>query len=207
MNGKLSNWILRVGVITLLAVATCALAQAPPPTHFKGLINDYSPATFVVAGVPKTVGPWEMRGKWSLDLQGASGTANFSAELNMELSDYAVIEGIAAVDTPSTRKPHTHHITMTGATVVQNPGLAPNGDCPTGAPAYTAQFELTGLANVSGNGGFAFTQVPLQVCVDGGSAVQFSNVTLVFTIPAGGSNAAANHFGSQPIHGVVSKTN
>src|SRR6185437_11710979 len=108
--------------------------------------------------------------------------------------DYAVIEGIANVDTIGSRKPHTHHITMKSATVTVNPT-----DCPSGSPAYTPQFELTGLADVSGNGGFAFSQVPLQVCIDGGAAVQYSNITMVFTTPSGGSNAAAGHFGSQPI--------
>jgi hypothetical protein len=178
---------------------TGALANAQQPVHYKGLINDYTHAT--IAG--KVVGPWEIRGTWSLDLQGESGTANFSAVLNMELSDYAVVEGLANVDTTDSRKAHTHHITMNNATVTENPT-----DCPaSGAVPYTAQFELNGLADVSGNGSAAFSQVPLQVCIDGGSAVEYSNVTLVFTIPSGGSNPAANHFGSQPIRGVVRKTN
>ncbi|MGC1635238.1 MAG: hypothetical protein WA744_07280, partial [Candidatus Acidiferrales bacterium] len=37
----------------------------------------------------------------------------------------------------------------------------------------------------------------LQVCVNGGTDVPFSNVTLVFGAPASG------HFGMQAIHGVV----
>lgn len=201
MNGNAFGWAARCLAVLVLTLGTVALADGTNPVHFKGLINDYSPATFVVAGVPKTVGPWEIGGTWSLDLQGDSGTANFSAVLTMELSDYAIVEGIANVDTPGTRKPHTHHITMNGATVTVNPT-----DCPVGAPAYTPQFELAGLADVSGNGGFAFTQVPLQVCIDGGAAVQYSNFTMVFTTPPGGSNPAAGHFGSQPIRGVVRKT-
>jgi hypothetical protein len=40
----------------------------------------------------------------------------------------------------------------------------------------------------------------LQVCVNGGSDVPFSNVTLVFGAPASG------HFGAQAIHGVVRKS-
>ena len=47
---------------------------------FSGTINDYSPST--VSG-----GPWEIRGEWSLDV---SGTANFSADLTMETSDYGI---------------------------------------------------------------------------------------------------------------------
>lgn len=201
MNGNAFGWAVRILAGVVLALGTAGLAEGQNPVHFNGLINDYTPATFVVAGVPKTIGPWEIRGTWSLDLQGDSGTANFSAALTMELSDYAVVEGIANVDTVGARKPHTHHVTMKSATVTVNPT-----DCPSGSPAYTPQFELTGLADVSGNGGFGFSQVPLQVCVDGGAAVQYSNITLAFTIPAGGSNPAVGHFGSQPIRGVVRKT-
>ena len=62
---------------------------------------------------------------------------------------------------------------------------------------------VTGRANITGNGGPApFSKGDtvlsmLQVCVNGGSDVPFSNVTLVFGSPASG------HFGSQAIHGVV----
>ena len=203
MKSKVFRWVPYIGIL-VLAVTIGASAQAPTPVHFSGLINDYSPATFVIATMSKTVGPWEIRGTWSLDLQGESGTANFSAALNMELSDYAVVEGIANVDTVGARKAHTHHITMNNATVTENPVDCPGS--PAGTPGYTPQLEVNGLADVSGNGGTAFSQVPLQVCIDGGSAVQYSNVTLAFTIPAGGSNAAAGHFGSQPIRGVVRQT-
>ena len=43
---------------------------SPPPRHFSGLINDYTPSAAVVGG-----GPYEMRGKWSLDLDERRGTA------------------------------------------------------------------------------------------------------------------------------------
>ena len=62
----------------------------PTPTHFSGLINDYTPMT--ING--KLVGPWVMNGTWSLDLKGRSGLADFSAAMNMELSDYAVVNGV-----------------------------------------------------------------------------------------------------------------
>jgi hypothetical protein len=204
MKGKVFGWAVRFVAIFVLAWGTAALADGRHPVHFKGLINDYTHATFVTAGVSKTIGPWEIRGKWSLDLHGESGTANFSAALNMELSDYAVLEGVASVDTTDSRKAHTHHITMNNAMVTEDPTDCPAS--PAGTPGYTSQLEVNGLADVSGNGGMAFSQVPLQVCLDGGSAVQFSNITLVFTMPNGVANAAAGHFGSQPIRGVVSKT-
>ncbi|HXN74703.1 MAG TPA: hypothetical protein VN861_19310, partial [Candidatus Acidoferrales bacterium] len=116
MNSK-SLWrMLSAVAIVVLAAGITALAQAPTPMHFSGLINDYSPET--IAG--KVVGPWEMHGKWSLDLKGKSGLADFSAEMTMELSDHAmdvaiangVMENgvLATFDNPETRIPHTHHI-------------------------------------------------------------------------------------------------
>jgi len=62
--------------IIALAVSTAALAQGNSPVHFKGLINDYTAST--VKG-----GPWEMNGTWTLDLRGASGSSDFSADMTM----------------------------------------------------------------------------------------------------------------------------
>ena len=65
---------------------------------------------------------------------------------------------------------------------------------------------VTGSAYITGNGSPApFSKNDtvlsmLQVCVNGGTDVPFSNVTLVFGTPASG------HFGSQAIHGVVRKS-
>ena len=77
-------------------------AQDVRTVHFKGVVNDYSPST--VSG-----GPWEIRGTWTLDVE-RTGTANFSADLTMETSDYG-ITGTTQVDpaNPSTRSP-THTI-------------------------------------------------------------------------------------------------
>src|SRR5271155_3105972 len=116
MNSKALRWMVSVVAVVLLAVAICARAQGPTPTHFSGLINDYSPETIN----KKVVGPWEMRGKWSLDLRGRSGLADFSADMTMELSDHAMEVAIAnananaavttppSFDDPETRNPHTH---------------------------------------------------------------------------------------------------
>ena len=66
---------------------------------------------------------------------------------------------------------------------------------------------VTGPATITGNGAPApFSKddtvlSSLQVCVNGGTDVPFSNVTLVFGAPA------STHFGTQAIHGVVSKSN
>jgi hypothetical protein len=196
MKSRTLSWAVRIVVVLLLAVGTGALAQAPTPTHFSGLINDYSPAT--ISG--KLVGPWVMHGTWSLDLKGRSGLADFSAAMTMELSDYAVVNGVVTnVDNPEARGAHTHHITLKDATVSYATGM-----CPVSTPATTNPgFMVTGLASIAANGGPApFSKgdtvlSTLQVCVSGGSDVPFSNVTLVFGAPAN------SHFGTQAIHGVV----
>jgi hypothetical protein len=43
-----------------------------------------------------------------------SGTADFSAFMNMETSDYGISEAIVDPTNPDTRNAHTHHITMAG---------------------------------------------------------------------------------------------
>src|ERR1700722_15772310 len=179
-----------------IAIAAAALASAPAraqdlrPVHFSGLINDYSPST-------SPGGPYEIRGDWSLDVQ-AGGTATFSADLNMETSDYG-ITGATKVDptNPATRSPHTHHISVTNATVSYDTSL-----CPTNSPPTTVSgLMVTGTAPTTANGGPApfdpNNTSTLQVCIMGGSGVSYSNVTLVYSGPA------TTHFGSQPIHGVV----
>jgi hypothetical protein len=207
MNSKALRWMVSVVAVVIPAVSICARAQAPTPTHFSGLINDYSPETIL----GKVVGPWEMHGKWSLDLKGRSGLADFSAEMTMELSDHAMEVAIAnaiaagtvppTFDDPETRNPHTHHITMKDAKVT----YPATGACPAYAPPVTTNpgFMVTGQAYITGNGGPApFSKndtvlSTLQVCVNGGTDVPYSNVSLVFGAPASG------HFGTSAIHGVV----
>src|ERR1017187_8771792 len=139
-------------------------AQDLRVVHFKGVINDYSPST--VSG-----GPWEIRGPWSLDVQ-RSGTANFSADLAMETSDYG-ITGATQVDptNPATRSAHTHHITVTNATVTYDMSA-----CPANNPPTTAQgLVINGTATTTGNGGPATFESKgpstVQVCITGGSEV------------------------------------
>jgi hypothetical protein len=211
VKSKAWLWMVSAAAVAVLAVAIGALAQNRTPMHFGGLINDYSPET--ISG--KVVGPWEMHGKWSLDLKGRSGLADFSADMTMELSDHAmevavasgvVTNGVPATfDDPETRIPHTHHISMKDAKVSYNTDTS---TCPPyAAPVPTNPgFMVTGPATITGNGGPApFSKNDtvlsmLQVCVNGGSDVPFSNVSLVFGVPASG------HFGSQAIHGVVRKS-
>ena len=72
-------------VIVAVALATGIGVLAQSPTQFVGLINDYGPNSVTPTG------PWEVRGAWLLTLKGDSGTADFSAELTMERSDYWVL--------------------------------------------------------------------------------------------------------------------
>ena len=178
---------------------TPAGAGAPPdpPRYLTGLINDYSPAH--VNGTPVKGGPYEMRGRWSLDVQVHRRTATFSAALNMETTD----AGSVSQDDPTTRGAHTHHITMFG------PLSYDTSTCPANDPANPAvkwHFVVSGQAQITGNGNQAPFQVKLgtsllQVCVGGGAdgTLELSNVTLVLGAPAN------THFGPQPIHGVVTK--
>ena len=179
------------GIAFTLAVGL-APAQDLRLVHFKGVINDYSPST--VSG-----GPWEIRGTWSLDVE-RSGTANFSADLTMETSDYGVTDTTKVDPTnPATRSPHTHHISMTNATVSYDATVCPANNPPTTGSGVV----VTTTAITSGNGSPAPFESKgastLQVCLTGGSQVQFSNMTLVYTGPATG------HFGPQAIHGVVTQ--
>ena len=185
----------RTGICAFaIAVAAIALVRAQAQdsrlVHFSGVINDYSPST-----VPG--GPYAIRGDWSLDVQ-RGGTANFSADLNMETSDYGISDA-TGVDpaNPATRMPHTHHISLTNATVSYDTSV-----CPANSPATTVSgLVVTGKASTTANGGPApfdpTSSSTLQVCIMGGAEVNFSNLTLVYSGPATG------HFGAQPIHGVI----
>ncbi len=163
---------------------------SPPTRHFSGLINDYTPSAAVVGG-----GPYEMHGKWSLDLDERRGTATFAAVMNMETSDYGITQGTVNKDDPTTRGAHTHHMSMTDGVVTADWVTS----CPKFSPAATDGFVVTGSVFVTGNGsGAPFgNPSPLTVCVLGGTVVKFSNITLTIGKPA------ANHFGLQAIHGVV----
>jgi hypothetical protein len=191
-------WSVRIVAALLLAVPAGALAQGPLPSHLRGIINDYTPATGVS-------GPWEMHGSWSLKVKGESGKADFSAVMTMEHSDYWVLANPTTppapptVDNPAARSPHTHHITMTDALVSYDTSVCPVNNPPT----TSAGFVVTGQVSITGNGTAAPFEAKgpsmLQVCITGGSEVPFSNVTLVLTGPATG------HFGSHAINGVVRK--
>jgi hypothetical protein len=182
----------RQAFFALTLAVGLAPAQDLRQVHFKGVINDYSPST--VSG-----GPWEIRGTWSLDVE-RSGTAIFSADLTMETSDFGITDTTQVDPTnPATRSPHTHHISMTNATVSYDTSVCPANNPPTTG----AGVVVTSTATTTGNGSPAPFESKgastIQICLTGGSQVSFSNMTLVYTGPATG------HFGPQAIHGVVTQ--
>ncbi|MGH9522428.1 MAG: hypothetical protein ACRD3E_07845 [Terriglobales bacterium] len=197
MKSKVCWWVMAAAIVALSAGA---VAQNPQPDKFSGTISDYTTGAQV----------WEMRGTWSVKVNGNSGNADFAAELNMEHSDLGLINGATG------RVPHTHHITMTDAQVISDASYVAS-NCPSAhyAPPTTTGFAVVGMASVTGNGAFApFAKTgqlsQLTVCVTGASQVGFSNVTLVFpaTYPDGTTpNPASTHFGTQPINGVVVRAN
>jgi hypothetical protein len=182
----------------LSSTGSVAAHEERVPTDFRGLINDYTPAS--VAG-----GPYEMHGKWRLELNEFRGTANFTAEMSMETADFASQAGQA---NPGALGSHTHHFSMRHATISYDPSSCPTAVAP--GPTNTG-FVVTGLVHITGNGQPApfevspgttqLTPSPLTICVTGGALVEFSNITLVLGVPA------AKHFGTQAIHGVVVKCN
>jgi hypothetical protein len=189
------------GVARLVAPLALGLTQARAtdrdhgrpdalPVHYRGLLNDHTPSAAVVKG-----GPYEMRGRWSLEVDERRGTAKFSAQMDMQTSDFGITQGNVLKDDPATRGAHTHHISMTdGVLTVDWPAR-----CPAFSPAVTEGFAITGTAFVTGNGSPApfGNPSPFTVCVLGGGSVKYSNITMTIGTPA------SNHFGTQPIHGVV----
>lgn len=165
-------------------------AQELRRVHFGGVLNDYSPSNV-------TGGPYEIHGKWSLDID-RTGTASFSADVAMETSDYG-ITGATQVDptNPATRGAHTHHLSLSNAVVSYD-----ISSCPANSPATSGPgIMISGPVTTSANGGIAPFDAKgastLQICITGGTEVEFSNITIVYT------GGAATHFGPQPIHGAV----
>ncbi|MGB6459946.1 MAG: hypothetical protein WBG02_08280 [Candidatus Acidiferrum sp.] len=178
MKNKTLWWSVRITLVLAFAVVTGAVAQAPMPRHFSGVINDYSPASVT------PMGPWEIRGPWSLNLKDESGMADFSATLTMELSDFTrTPTNIDTTTGSGSRMQHTHNITMQACKVI---------------PLPTGGFEVSGPVTITKDGSPApLAASTLFVDITGGTTVEYSNITLTFE---GGSIL---HFGSQAIHGVV----
>ncbi len=176
MKSKSFWWLaLVLVVVVVVAMSLGAMAQ-----QLSGTINDYTPATITVP--PNSLGPWEIRGEWTLKVKGDSGKADFSAVLNMVRSDYWVLQN-GNPDDPDARDAHTHHIALVDGDVTP----------------LAHGFRVTGTAAITGNGNPAKFGLlsPLQVDVTGGSLVRYSNINLTFGSPASG------HLGTQPLSGIV----
>ncbi len=135
MKSNVFPWAVGIVAALALAAGTGALAQGPAPVKFRGVINDFTPAS--------TGGPWEVRGHWSLEMKGKYGRgdskADFSAALTMERSDLGVMQnGGGDLNNPADRMAHTHHITLVDGEVT----------------AITGGIQVTGPATVTANGVF-----------------------------------------------------
>jgi hypothetical protein len=200
---------LTAGALGAAGFASAADHTPQLPDHLVGLINDFTPSS--VNGVAIKGGPWEMHGKWSLELREFSQTATFSAEMSMEMGDF--VNASPTFD-PAMLNAHTHHITVSDAKIV--PGFAGCQTSIAPTPLTTTGFQIQGMAHVTGNGQPAPFEVPagvtnpspsqligspVTICITGGARVEYSNITVAFGAPA------ATHFGPQAIHGVVVKCN
>jgi hypothetical protein len=182
MKSKAFEWMARIIPVLVLA-SIAALAQNTAPKRFSGVINAYSPQTTTPTG---TIGPYEVRGPWSLKLKRDSGKADFSAALNMELSDGWVITENNSNFDPTARGAHTHHITLV------------DGDVTT---TSTGGLLINGTATITLNGNPApVSPSPMTIEITGGTDVEFSNITLTFGSPG------SKHFGTEPLPGVVRRT-
>ncbi len=76
------------------------------PTHLSGTFNDYTPPAPAITG-----GPYEMHGKWSLQLNEERRTATLVAEMSMETADFANTD---PNHDPAKLGAHTHHLTVNG---------------------------------------------------------------------------------------------
>ena len=191
MKSNAARWMVRVITVLGLATGTVALAQFPQHVLFQGTLNDYTPAS------PPVSGPWEVRGPWSLVVNGRTDKADFSAALTMERSDQGAIENAPTpppttnpLDNPALRSAHTHHITLLNGTIAR----------------ITNGFTVTGPATITKDGVFPPPFGPvlptLTITITGGPPnvqgdVEFSNITVAFGAPSAG------HFGMNPLHGVI----
>jgi hypothetical protein len=225
MKSKDLRWTARArAVVALMALAMSAIGgvgaprahagvQSRLPASFSGLLNDYTPPAPTMPGGPGVAGgPYEMHGKWSLQLGEERGPATFSAEMTMETADFANTD---PKGDPTKLGPHTHHISVTDGVIHSDPTDPINWktQCPPFKPPVSDGFVVTGTAYITGNGGnppFG-NPSPVTICLLGGTLnptvtgaqafVEFSNFTLTFAM----GSRASTHFGTQAINGVVAK--
>jgi len=160
------KYLRSASLLALMLVSVCALAQSPRDVQLHGIID--------------SAGQWTVRGHWSLKIEERSNKAEFSADLNMQRSDYWLIANSKPDDATDLGQ-HTHHISVVGPVNSINGG-----------------FEITGLATITVNGSPAPVS-PSMVTIDvtGGDSLEYSNIAVTFASPA------SKHFGTDPLTGVV----
>jgi hypothetical protein len=162
MSRSIFVHIVSAGVL-VLALAGSISAQSSSPFKIEGTLNDYTDASNATAG------PWHITAEWSAELRGRSGHVDFLASLTM-------------VRSQSGASSHTHHVSLSDATVTPIAG----------------GHRISGDVVVTTNGTVGFSGSHLDVDITGGTTLPLSNIKLTFTGPAAG------HFGEGPIEGVVS---
>ncbi len=169
---------LAVTAILVAIAASSGQAEGRKRLHLSGILNDHTLAKF---------GSWEMHGRWTLDVNERTGSADFTAAMTMERADLFFTpppSGTGAdANNLAVRNAHTHHIAITDGLVT----------------AIANGFRVTGPASLTGNGATPpfGTNNGLQVDVTGGDLVTYANIALTF------SGDAIKHFGDQPISGAV----
>ncbi len=137
--------------------------------------------TGIINDYVESGGAWHVNGSWTAQAKGESGKADFFASLTMLRSDLWVQLTQADPTNPALRGAHTHHVGLIDGTVT----VLANG------------WRLSGNAIVTSNGSAGgLSGSPIDVEITGGTLLQ-SNLKLTF------AGAAAGHFGTQALDGVV----
>jgi len=109
------------------------------------------------------------------------GEWSLGLEGNSGKGDFSVALSMVRADHAS-RGFHTHHVTLTDGVVT----VLANG------------YRISGAAVMTGNGSLAgFSGSPIDVEITGGNTMPFSNLSVTF------GGGAVDHFGDQPVEGVV----
>lgn len=113
-----------------------------------------------------------------------SGQWSLWVKGNTGRANFSAAVSMVRSDNTTDRQPHTHHIAIVDGEV----------------SATATGFQVSGIATITGNGSPApFSPSPLTVQITGGSLVQNSNIGLAF------GGAAVNHYGADPVRGVVTE--
>ncbi len=142
---------LGVLVVVTLALGAARAQWVPPhpPAHFVGLVNDFTPSSV-------KNGPYVMSAKWTLNIRPTfnGDVAEFTADMNMETSDYGVNEGIVDPTNTATRGAHTHNITLTSTKIVyrRSMGREPQMAQLLLTAASGPNIMITGNVSVTGDG-------------------------------------------------------